>query len=62
MDLTISLHWVKVLNFIKIYESQDSFGTEMALEPKSTPEIEGIHLHHKDMSNQLKYTSNSNGH
>ena len=26
MNLTISLHWVKVLNFIKIYESQDSFG------------------------------------
>ena len=51
MDLTISLHWVKVLNFIKIYESQDSFGTKWALEPESKAENEGIHLHHKDMHN-----------
>ena len=28
------------------------------LETESKPEIEGIHLHHKDMSNQLNYTSN----
>ena len=42
----------KVLNFIKINESQDSFGTEMCvLKPKSKPENEGIHLHHKDISN-----------
>ena len=26
MDLTISLHWVEVLNFIKMNESQDSYG------------------------------------
>ena len=32
-----------------------------ALETESKPEIEGIHLHHKDMSNQLNYTSKSNG-
>ena len=31
------------------------------LETESKPEIEGIHLHHKDMSNQLNYTSKSNG-
>ena len=41
----------KVLNFIKINESQDSFGRKCALEPESKAEIEGIHLHHKDMSN-----------
>ena len=33
-----------------------------ALEPESNPEIDGIHLHHKDMSNEVNYTSNSNGH
>ena len=31
------------------------------LETESKPEIEGIHLHHKDMSNQLNYTSKSKG-
>ena len=51
MDLTISLHVDKVLNFIKINESQDSFERKWALEPKSKAEIEGIHLHHKVMSN-----------
>ena len=51
MDLTISLHWVKVLNFIKIYESQDSFGRKWPLEPESKAEIEGILLHHKVMFN-----------
>ena len=51
MNLTIPLLWVKVLNFIKIYESQDLFGTKWALEPESKAEIEGIHLHHKDMPN-----------
>ena len=51
MNLTISLHWVKVLNFSKIYESQDSFGKKWGLEPESKAEIEGIHLHHKVMSN-----------
>ena len=61
MDQTISLHWVKVLNFIKINESQESFGTEMRSKTESKLEIEGIHLHHKDMSNELKYTSKSNG-
>ena len=25
--------------------------SKWALEPESKPEIEGIHLHHKDMSN-----------
>ena len=33
-----------------------------ALEPESKPEIEEIHLHHKDMSNYVNYTTNSNGH
>ena len=41
----------KVLNYIKIYESQDSFGTEMSSKTRIKPEIKGIHLHHKDMSN-----------
>ena len=40
----------KVLNFIKINESQDSFGTEMSSKAESNPEIEWIDLHHKDMS------------
>ena len=40
----------KVLNSIKVYESLDSFGRKWALEPESKPEIEGIHLHHIDMS------------
>ena len=31
-----------------------------ALEAESKAEIEGIHLHHKDMSNLVKYTSKSN--
>ena len=31
------------------------------LETESKPEIEGIHLLHKDTSNQLNYTSKSNG-
>ena len=51
MNLTISLHWVKVLNFIKINESQESFGTEMRSRNRIKTQIEGIHLHHKDMSN-----------
>ena len=33
-----------------------------ALELESKREIEGIHLHHKDMSNLVNYTTNSNGH
>ena len=33
-----------------------------ALEPESKPKIEGIHLHHKDMSNYVNYTTNSNAH
>ena len=33
-----------------------------ALEPESKPEIEGIHLHYKDMSNLVDYTTNSDGH
>ena len=41
----------KVLNSTKINESLDSFGTEMGSRPESKPEIEEIHLHHKDMSN-----------
>ena len=48
--MTISLHMDKVLNFFKINESLDLFWTEMSSEPESKPEIEGIHLHHKDMS------------
>ena len=31
-----------------------------ALEPESKAEIEGIHLHHKVMSNYVNYTSKSN--
>ena len=33
-----------------------------ALEHELEPEIEGIHLHHKDMSNFVNYNTNSNGH
>ena len=32
------------------------------LEPESKPEIVEIHLHYKDMSNNVNYTTNSNGH
>ena len=50
--LTISLYMDKVLNFIKINESLDSFGTEMSSRTRiKTRSIEGIHLHHKDKSN-----------
>ena len=31
-----------------------------ALEPESKPEIERKHLHHRDMTNFLNYTTNSN--
>ena len=62
MDLRISLHWVKVLNFIKINESQQSFERKCGLESESKLEIEGIHLHHKDMPNLVNYSTNSNGH
>ena len=41
----------KVWILIKINESLDSFKRKWALEPESKPEIEGIHWHHKDMSN-----------
>ena len=41
----------KVLNSIKINESHHS-ERKWALEPESKPEIEEIHLHHKDMSNK----------
>ena len=41
----------KVLLFIKINESLDSFGMEMASRPRIKTQIEGIHLHHKEMSN-----------
>ena len=51
MDTDNLLHMDKVLNSIKINESLDSFEGKGALEPESKPEIEGIHLHHKDMSN-----------
>ena len=37
-------------------------GRKSALEPESKPENEGIHLHHKEMSNYVNYTTNSNGH
>ena len=49
--MTISLHMDKVLNFIKINESLGLIRKrKWALEPESKPEIEGIHLHHIDMS------------
>ena len=51
MGLTISLHWVKVLILIKLYESQDSFETEMSSRTRIKTEIEGILLNHNDMSN-----------
>ena len=51
MGVTISLHGVKVLILIKLYESQDSFETEMSSRTRIKTEIEGIHLHHKVMSN-----------
>ena len=41
----------KVLKFIKINESQDSFRTEMSSKTRIKSEIGGIDLHHKDMSN-----------
>ena len=41
----------KVLSFIKINECLDHSGRKLALETESKPEIEGIHLHHKDKSN-----------
>ena len=39
----------QMLNFIKLNESLDSFNGNSS-EPESKPEIEGIHLHLKDMS------------
>ena len=35
-------------------------GNEL-LNPNQNPEIEGIHLHHNDMSNDVNCTANSNG-
>ena len=49
--MTISLYMDKVLNFIKIKESLDSFGTEMSSRTRIKPEIEWIHLHDIDMTN-----------
>ena len=52
MDTDNLPHMDKVLKSIKINESLESFrNVKWALEPESKPEIEGIHLHHKDMSN-----------
>ena len=51
MDTDNLLNMDKVLNSIKINESLDLFRTEMGSEPESKPQIEGIHLHHKGMSN-----------
>ena len=62
MDLRISLHWVKVLNFIKIMNLSSHAERKWGLESESKLEIEGIHLHHKDMPNLVNYTTNSNGH
>ena len=41
--------------------STDS-GRKWAIEPESKPEIEGKHLHHKVMSNEVIYTTISNWH
>ena len=41
----------KVLNFITLMNLWTDSERKLALEPESKPEIEGIHLHHKDMSN-----------
>ena len=41
----------KVLNSIKIMNLWTHSERKWALEPESKPEIEGIHLHHIDMSN-----------
>ena len=50
MDTDNLPHMYKVLKSINFNESLESFGTEMGSRtPK--PEIEGIHLHHKHLSN-----------
>ena len=51
LALIHSLHEYKEFNLNKINESLEWFGTKWALEAESKPEIEGKHLHHKDMSN-----------
>ena len=51
MALIHSLHEYKEFNLNKINESLVWFGTEMGFRSRIKPEIEGKHLHHKDMSN-----------
>ena len=61
MDTNNLRHEDKVLNFIKINETLEWFGTEISSRTRITPEIDRIHLLHKDMSNFVNYTTNSNG-
>ena len=51
MDTKYSGHGDKFFNYININESLADSERKWALEPESKPEIEGIHLHHCDMSN-----------
>ena len=41
----------KVLNFITLMNLWTDSERKWALDLESKPEIEGIHLHHKDMAN-----------
>ena len=49
--VTISFYMDKVLNFITLMNLWTDSERKWGLEPESNSEIEGIHLHHKDMSN-----------
>ena len=60
MALKKSLHEYKVFNLNKINDFWCDSGRKCALEAESIPEIDGKHLHHKDMSNYVNYTTNSN--
>ena len=51
MDTDNLLQMDKVLNSIKKMNLWTHSEGKWALEHESKPEIEGIHLHHKDMSN-----------
>ena len=51
MDSNNLLLYGQSVEFYYINESWTDSERKWALEPESKPEIEGIHLHHKDMSN-----------
>ena len=62
MDTNNLLHEDKVSNFIKVKNLWTDSERKWALDTESKHEIEGILLHHKDMSNYVNCTTNSNGH